>query len=87
MQLGVLDQIPIRSGDTAGQAISETFQLAEACDRLGYTRYWLAEHHNAGIAGLFVARDSDPAGGRAYGADSRRLRRDYVAALQQPQSC
>ena len=48
MQLGVLDQIPIRSGDTAGQAISETFQLAEACDRLGYTRYWLAEHHNAG---------------------------------------
>ena len=47
MQLGVLDQIPIRSGDTAGQAITETFQLAEACDRLGYTRYWLAEHHNA----------------------------------------
>ena len=48
MRLGVLDQIPIRSGGTAGQAIAETFQLAEACDHLGYSRYWLAEHHNAG---------------------------------------
>ena len=31
-----------------GRAINETFELAETCDRLGYSRYWLAEHHNAG---------------------------------------
>ncbi len=48
IRLGVLDQIPIRDGGTAATAISETFELAETCDRLGYTRYWLAEHHNAG---------------------------------------
>lgn len=44
--LSVLDQAPIRKGGTAAQAIAETLELAELCDRLGYRRYWLAEHHN-----------------------------------------
>lgn len=48
MQLGVLDQIPIRDGGSAADAIGETFRLAERADQLGYGRYWLAEHHNAG---------------------------------------
>ena len=48
IRLGVLDQIPIRDGGTAATAINETFELAQTCDRLGYSRYWLAEHHNAG---------------------------------------
>ena len=48
IQLGVLDQIPIRSGGSARQAIEETFQLAALADRLGFSRYWLAEHHNTG---------------------------------------
>lgn len=47
-RLSVLDQSPIRQGGTARQAIQETLQLAEAADRLGYYRYWLAEHHNSG---------------------------------------
>jgi len=52
MLLSVLDQSPIRSGGTPAQAIRETLELAEACDRLGYHRYWLAEHHSsAGLAG------------------------------------
>ena len=46
--LSVLDQSPIRSGGTPAQAIRETLELAEACDRLGYHRYWLAEHHSSG---------------------------------------
>ena len=46
--LSVLDQSPIRSGGTAEDAIRETLQLAQAADRLGYRRYWLAEHHNSG---------------------------------------
>ena len=45
--LGVLDQSPIRRGGTAAEAIEETLQLAQATERLGYTRYWLAEHHNS----------------------------------------
>ena len=46
--LSVLDQSPIRQGGTASDAIRETLALAQATDRLGYHRYWLAEHHNSG---------------------------------------
>ena len=45
--LSVLDQSPIRRGGTPAQALRETIALAEACDRLGYQRYWLSEHHNS----------------------------------------
>ncbi len=48
MILGVLDQSPIRSGGTATEAIQETLVLAEHAERLGYSRYWLAEHHSSG---------------------------------------
>ena len=51
IRLSVLDQSPIRKGGTAAQALRETLELAQAADRLGYHRYWLAEHHNsAGLA-------------------------------------
>jgi len=51
-RLSVLDQSPVRSGGTPADAVHETLQLAEAADRLGYYRYWLAEHHStAGLAG------------------------------------
>jgi len=52
MRLSVLDQSPIRSGGTASDAIHETLELAQICERLGYYRYWLAEHHSSrGLAG------------------------------------
>ncbi|MBV9331074.1 MAG: LLM class flavin-dependent oxidoreductase [Alphaproteobacteria bacterium] len=47
MLLSVLDQSPIRKDGNAATAIAETVALAKACDRLGYHRYWLAEHHNS----------------------------------------
>lgn len=46
MPLSVLDLAPIASGSTGTQALLNTFSLARLADRLGYTRYWLAEHHN-----------------------------------------
>lgn len=46
MKLSVVDQSPIRKGGTAADAVKETIALAKACERLGYSRYWLAEHHN-----------------------------------------
>ncbi|MPY71245.1 MAG: MsnO8 family LLM class oxidoreductase [Alphaproteobacteria bacterium] len=50
--LSVLDQSPIRTGVTPAGALEETLRLAEACDVLGYHRYWLAEHHSSnGLAG------------------------------------
>jgi luciferase family oxidoreductase group 1 len=52
MYLSVLDQSPIRGGASAAQAIQETLELAQFCDRLGFRRYWLAEHHaTGGLAG------------------------------------
>ena len=47
LRLSVLDQSPIRKGGTAAQAVRETLELAALCDRLGYHRYWLAEHHSS----------------------------------------
>ncbi len=44
--LSVLDQSPVRLGGTPAQALAETVQLAQAADRLGFERYWVAEHHN-----------------------------------------
>ncbi|MEK6711035.1 MAG: LLM class flavin-dependent oxidoreductase [Nitrospinota bacterium] len=48
MRLSVLDQSPIRGGGTPAQALRETLLLAQAAERLGYHRYWVAEHHNSG---------------------------------------
>jgi luciferase family oxidoreductase group 1 len=48
--LSVLDQSPIISGHTPQEAIAATVELARAVERLGFRRYWLAEHH--GLLGL-----------------------------------
>ena len=45
LRLSVLDQSPVREGGTGSQALRETIDLARLADRLGYTRYWVAEHH------------------------------------------
>jgi luciferase family oxidoreductase group 1 len=51
-RLSVLDQSPIAEGTTAADALANTLDLARACDRFGYDRYWLAEHHaSPGLAG------------------------------------
>jgi luciferase family oxidoreductase group 1 len=44
--LSVLDLIPVRLGQTTGQALTASRELVRAADHLGYTRYWVAEHHN-----------------------------------------
>jgi luciferase family oxidoreductase group 1 len=44
--LSVLDLSPVDSGATGAQALRNTVDLARHADTLGYTRYWLAEHHN-----------------------------------------
>ena len=45
MLLSVLDQSPIPEGHDASTALRNTVDLARLADRLGYHRYWLAEHH------------------------------------------
>lgn len=52
LTLSVVDQSPVRDGSTAGDALRETIQLAVAAEKLGYQRFWVAEHHNlSGFAG------------------------------------
>ena len=51
--LSVLDQSPIRKGATAADALQESILLAQAAEKLGYHRYWVAEHH--GSDGLAAA--------------------------------
>jgi alkanesulfonate monooxygenase SsuD/methylene tetrahydromethanopterin reductase-like flavin-dependent oxidoreductase (luciferase family) len=54
--LAVLDLVPISSGSTAAQALRNSMDLARQAERLGYARYWFAEHHlNPGVAGTSPA--------------------------------
>ncbi|RWP99793.1 LLM class flavin-dependent oxidoreductase [Mesorhizobium sp.] len=49
--LSVLDLSPIVEGSNASQSLTNSLDLARHAERLGYRRYWLAEHHNMpGIA-------------------------------------
>ena len=48
MRLSALDLSPVPSGASAAQALRNTIDLARHVERLGFQRYWLAEHHNAG---------------------------------------
>jgi len=52
----VLDLSPIVDGGDASRALAETTAYAQAADRLGFKRFWLAEHHNMpGIASSATA--------------------------------
>lgn len=54
--LTVLDLVPISSGSTAPCALRNSVDLVQQAERLGYTRYWFAEHHlNPGVAGTSPA--------------------------------
>jgi luciferase family oxidoreductase group 1 len=45
LKLSVVDQSPVSAGSTPADALHNTIELARLADRLGYQRYWIAEHH------------------------------------------
>src|SRR5688572_33129081 len=45
MKLSVLELAPVGTGYTAQQALANALELAKLAERLGYQRYWFAEHH------------------------------------------
>ena len=70
LQLSILDQTPVRKGSNPVEALQESVELAKLADRLGYTRYWVSEHHNTGtLAGsapeVLIAR---------LGAETKQIR-------------
>jgi luciferase family oxidoreductase group 1 len=54
--LSVLDLAPVPEGGTVQQALANTLDLARHAERLGFRRYWLAEHH--GMPGIASAATS-----------------------------
>ena len=44
--ISVLNLAPIRKGQGPKEAIDAMVDLAQATEKMGYTRYWIAEHHN-----------------------------------------
>ena len=54
LKLSVVDQSPVSAGMTPAQALRNTIDLAQHCDRLGYERYWIAEHHGMEVIATSV---------------------------------
>ena len=46
MELSILDLVPVRVGQTTSDAFAASHELVRRADELGFTRYWVAEHHN-----------------------------------------
>jgi luciferase family oxidoreductase group 1 len=46
LRIGVVDQSPIHDGRPGSEALQRSVELARFCDSAGYSRYWIAEHHN-----------------------------------------
>src|SRR4051812_42040306 len=67
----VLDLSPIVMGGTAAESFRNTLDLARHAERLGYHRYWLAEHHN--IPGIASAATSVVIGHVASGTKTIRV--------------
>jgi alkanesulfonate monooxygenase SsuD/methylene tetrahydromethanopterin reductase-like flavin-dependent oxidoreductase (luciferase family) len=46
LPVSILDLAPIVEGGTPAQALRNSIDLVRHAERLGYERYWVAEHHN-----------------------------------------
>ncbi|CAD6003220.1 LLM class flavin-dependent oxidoreductase [Agreia sp. COWG] len=46
MKLSVLDLLPVRTNQTTADSVASAVSLAQCAERLGFTRFWVAEHHN-----------------------------------------
>ncbi len=69
--LSILDLVPVTQGATPGDALRHSLDLARHAERLGYTRYWVAEHHN--MTGIASAATSVVIGYLAGGTTTLRL--------------
>src|SRR5918994_2583871 len=69
--LSVLDLAPIPQGTTAAEALRRSLDLAQHAERLGFHRFWLAEHH--GMPGIASAATSVVIAHIAGGTSSIRV--------------
>lgn len=69
--LSVLDLVPVVEGSTPREALHRSLDLARHVERLGYRRFWVAEHHN--MAGIASAATSIVIGYLAGGTETIRV--------------
>lgn len=69
--LSILDLVPVVEGSTPREALQRSLDLAQHAERLGYTRFWVAEHHN--MAGIASAATSVVVGWLAGGTKTIRV--------------
>src|SRR5918997_1714188 len=69
--LSVLDLVPVVAGSTPAEALRRSLDLARTAERLGYKRYWVAEHHN--MTGIASAATSVVIGYLAGGTTTIRV--------------
>ena len=69
--LSILDLVPVVLGETPREALQKSLELARHAERFGYTRYWVAEHHN--MTGIASAATSVVIGYLASGTKTIRV--------------
>ena len=69
--VSVLDLVPVTEGSTPREALAHALDLAQHVERWGYTRYWVAEHHN--MSGIASAATSVVIGHLASGTSTLRV--------------
>ena len=69
--LSILDLVPVVQGTTPRDALQKSLDLAQHAERLGLTRYWVAEHHN--MTGIASAATSVVIGYLAGGTTTIRV--------------
>src|SRR6185295_213495 len=69
--ISILDLVPVVLGETPREALRKSLDLAQHAERFGYTRFWVAEHHN--MSGIASAATSVVIGYLAGGTASIRV--------------
>ncbi len=69
--ISILDLVPVILGETPREALHKSLDLAQHAERFGYTRYWVAEHHN--MTGIASAATSVVIGYLAGGTSTIRV--------------
>jgi len=69
--ISVLDLVPVVEGEGPRQALLKSIDLARHAEKLGYTRYWVAEHHN--MVGIASAATSVVIGQLAAATSTMRI--------------
>ena len=70
LRLSVLDQSPVAAGSTPAEALQNSIALARRVDELGYTRFWMSEHHAMDT----LARTAPEIMLARIGAETKRIR-------------